>query len=114
MKMTPRFISRPPAWIVLILLLTATLSPACPMCSDALPQSESQAASTEAQDVATSNNAGAGLATGFYYSIVLMLAVPFATMAGLVTMLYRHMRPPQLDSNRPTGRHEPTTHDQMA
>lgn len=75
--------------------LAATLSArACPMCVEQLP-SETNAAAPPAADAASPASGGASpqLAEGFYYSILLMLAVPYALALGggvtIYTLLHR-------------------------
>lgn len=65
---------------------------ACPMCSESLPDNTQPAGfDTSPNDGITANSNGS-LATGFYYSIVLMLAVPFSLVGGLGGMLYWSVR----------------------
>ena len=58
------------------------------MCSESLPDNTPPAGldSSQADEVGTAS--GGSLAKGFYYSILLMLAVPFLLMSGLSGMLY--------------------------
>ena len=61
---------------------------ACPMCSESLPDNTQPAGfDTSSNDGITTNSNGS-LAKGFYYSIVLMLAVLFSLIGGLCGMLY--------------------------
>ena len=64
-----------------------TPAQACPMCSESLPSNSPGQDSGDAAAV-SSNQTGSGLAEGFYYSILLMLAMPFLMVAGLGGMLY--------------------------
>jgi len=66
-------------------LLACGVAEACPTCSDML--------STDAA-------APAGLARGFYWSILLFLSMPFALVGGMSWLIVRHAR----QSKQPTPR----------
>lgn len=65
---------------------------ACPMCSENLPETAPPANSDPSQVDPITPPSGGSLAKGFYYSILLMLAVPFLLITGLSGMLYRAIR----------------------
>jgi len=71
---------------------------ACPMCSESLSSGSSPG---ENPDSDAPNSASGSLAEGFYYSILLMLAVPFSMAGGLGGALYLNLR--KSDNNRQEG-----------
>ncbi len=78
---------------VLVLGLLPTAVVACPMCSESLPSGagghkQSTAAAIQAATLQVSEQNQSDWAQGFYYSILLMLAVPFSVVAGLGGLLY--------------------------
>ncbi len=66
----------------------------CPMCSESLPGGDGPVVETVPSDGEPSAPRTGRLAEGFYYSIVLMLAVPFSMMAGLIGVFYWKLRHP--------------------
>lgn len=69
---------------------------ACPMCSEGLSGGDRSVVGSPG-----SAGTGSALAEGFYYSILLMLAVPFSMMACLVGMLYWRLRKPTMTQQYP-------------
>lgn len=61
---------------------------ACPMCSENLPTGVESSTPSDGETVETE----VSLAAGFYYSILLMLAVPFTLMLSLGGAMYFHSR----------------------
>jgi hypothetical protein len=69
--------------VAAVLLLVAFLLPAalsaCPLCKDATPDAEYPGGS-------------ASLGRGFYYSILLMIAVPWTAVATVAFLIFRRRR----------------------
>ncbi len=66
---------------VALLLSLASTAWACPTCKEDL----------------ANDPQGRGLATGFYYSILLMMSMPFAIMGMLGTVAYRSIKRAQVE-----------------
>jgi len=87
-----------PIVMLAIILVAGTLGPwqqqswACPNCSSALSSNDSSSADSMDPANPSSTQAGASLATGFYYSILLLLAVPFTMASGLCGAFYLRTR----------------------
>ncbi|MDX1682284.1 MAG: hypothetical protein R3336_04095 [Phycisphaeraceae bacterium] len=77
-----------PLLLMVVLLALAPAGPVygCPMCKGTLPEKQPP---TETE---TAGAQGNGLAAGFYYSIVFMLATPFAMVGGFGGWLYLQHR----------------------
>jgi heme/copper-type cytochrome/quinol oxidase subunit 2 len=73
----------PIARVAAVLLLAALVLPAalaaCPLCKDATPDAESPGGS-------------ASLGRGFFYSILLMIAVPWTAVATVAFLIFRRRR----------------------
>lgn len=73
----------PIARVAAVLLLAALVLPAalsaCPLCKDATPDAESPGGS-------------ASLGRGFYYSILLMIAVPWTAVGTVAFLIFRRRR----------------------
>lgn len=73
----------PIARVAAVLLLAALVLPAalsaCPLCKDATPDTESPGGS-------------ASLGRGFYYSILLMIAVPWTAVGTVAFLIFRRRR----------------------
>ena len=69
--------------VLLVLLVVALVLPAvaaaCPNCKDAIPDGEYPGGS-------------ASLGVGFYYSILLMIAVPWTAISTVAFLIYRKHR----------------------
>ena len=76
--------------VALVLLIVALVLPAvaaaCPNCKDAVADGEYPGGS-------------ASLGHGFYYSILLMIAVPWAAVATIAFLIYRKQRRPKLSAS---------------
>ena len=66
---------------VVVVLSLASTAWACPTCKEDL----------------ANDPQGRGLATGFYYSILLMMSMPFAIMGMLGTVAYRSIKRAQVE-----------------
>ena len=75
---------------VLTLGLAASAARACPMCSENLPAASDKKMGGMGDDPSTAQ--APALAEGFYYSIVLMLVVPYTMLAGGGVGLYYLLR----------------------
>lgn len=64
------------AGLVVVALGAASAAWACPNCREALAESPQ----------------GRGLATGFYYSIIFMMSMPFIVLGTLVSVAYRSVQ----------------------
>ena len=64
--------------LLIVVLLPAVLS-ACPLCKDATPDAEYPGGS-------------ASLGRGFYYSILLMIAVPWTAVGTVAFLIFRRRR----------------------
>jgi uncharacterized paraquat-inducible protein A len=90
MRVQPRYEPAVVRWLliaaaVVLVLLIASVAAACPTCKDGLAQNDPQ---------------GESLARGYYYSILFMMAMPFAilgTFGGIAYLSIRRARPPQSD-----------------
>ena len=71
------------ALAVVIALCLASAASACPTCQEDL----------------ANDPQGRNLATGFYYSILLMMSMPFAIMGMLGAVAYRSVKRAQLERN---------------
>lgn len=78
---------------------------ACPMCSENLSTDTPSKGQDTGDANPTPTKNGSNLAAGFYYSILLMLAVPFSMMAGLGGALYHQMRKAAATAEPPTSPH---------
>lgn len=89
--------------MILMALVIGTLCPApvaaCPNCTEILNESTSGTPTIDRQQAE-------GLATGFYWSILMMIATPFSIVGGLGAMLYFNIRKnaPQSEPGRPRPR----------
>jgi hypothetical protein len=76
--------------VALVLLIVALVLPAvaaaCPNCKDAVANGEYPGGS-------------ASLGHGFYYSILLMIAVPWAAVATIAFLIYRKQRSLKLSAS---------------
>jgi hypothetical protein len=76
--------------VALVLLIVALVLPAvaaaCPNCKDAVADGEYPGGS-------------ASLGHGFYYSILLMIAVPWAAVATIAFLIYRKQRSLKLSAS---------------
>jgi hypothetical protein len=67
-----------------LVLITAGLAAACPNCKEGLAQNDPQ---------------GQAIAAGFYYSILFMMAMPFAILASFGGLAYLSIRRARLAAN---------------
>lgn len=67
--------------VSLMIFAASPTAQACPMCSESLPNNGA--------DSTAAGPADNSLAAGFYYSILLMLAVPASIASGFGIVLYR-------------------------
>lgn len=98
--------TRASALAAALLLALAGSATACPNCAEAMPGSNTPPAATGAEPGVAATDAPdadaprqAGLADGFYWSILLMLAVPYTLVGGIGYGIYRatrHRRPAPL------------------
>jgi heme/copper-type cytochrome/quinol oxidase subunit 2 len=65
------------AAVLALLLLVASVAAACPTCKDGLAQNDPQ---------------GQSLAAGYYYSILFMMAMPFAILGTFGSLAYFSIR----------------------
>jgi hypothetical protein len=73
--------------LLVLILLTPSVSPACPMCADAI---------TTPTAVGSDNIAAVqSRARGFFYSIVGMVSVPFVAISGVALAIRRDARQAQ-------------------
>lgn len=86
---------RAPAWAILVVLAVGLHpSPAvgCPACSESLPNAAVEPGDSAPPAAlivsAPTRKVGGSLAHGFYYSILLLLAVPFFAVAAMGTVLW--------------------------
>jgi hypothetical protein len=71
-----------------LVLLVAGVASACPTCTDGLAQNDPQ---------------GRAIAAGFYYSILFMMAMPFAILASFGGLAYLSVRRAQQASTASAG-----------
>jgi hypothetical protein len=67
------------------------LASACPNCAEAMPGSRNASAIGDDASLASSGGGG-GLADGFYYSILFMLAVPYLLAGAGGYAIYRAVK----------------------
>jgi hypothetical protein len=72
---------------LVVLLCVAAEASACPTCKEDL----------------ANDPQGRGLATGFYYSILLMMTMPFAIIGMLGAVAYRSVKRGQVERDAATG-----------
>jgi len=80
-----------------------TLIHACPMCSENLTSATNPPTDPSGATDTPTASPGGSLATGFYYSILLMLAVPFLMMTTFCGVLYVRIKNPA----KPLGHRPP-------
>jgi hypothetical protein len=81
------------ALLVLAALLLPAIASACPLCKDA---------------EADTPGGSAGLGRGFYYSILLMIAVPWTAVGTVAFLIFRKRRRPEnVAGTGPAGLHPP-------
>lgn len=81
--------------LVIVMFCPASVE-ACPNCTEILSESKSGTPTIDPQQAQ-------GLATGFYWSILFMIATPFSIVGGLGAMLYFNIRKnaPKSEPGRP-------------
>jgi hypothetical protein len=82
MRVEPRYEPAIVRWallavVVALVLLLASVAAACPTCKDGLAQNDPH---------------GQSLAAGYYYSILFMMAMPFAILGTFGSMAYLSIR----------------------
>ena len=74
------------ALAIVIVLLIASVAAACPTCKDGVAQNDPQ---------------GQAMAAGYYYSILFMMAMPFAILGTFGGLAYLSIRRAQREQQQP-------------